>query len=164
MCHCRISQLPSACCWDPASLPGQGRGQLSPHLDEAIQSALVELGAAHDGPLVHHPCPHHVHGVGGDGPRQPTRETGTAHTKSGQHSPDHGLPLPQAQNTSHWTLSEAFSNEQELHCLLLPARGAAAGPGPPQDPAELRGGKFHVTKGSVPGPSPRRSLWDVGMD
>lgn len=102
---------------------------LSPHLDKAIQGALVELGAAHDGALVHHPRPHHVHGVGGDGPRQPAREAGTAEPKSGQGRPwMWPLPLRQAQNTSHWALARAFSNERELHYLLLPGKGAAAGP------------------------------------
>lgn len=84
-------------CWHLASLPRQGCAHLSPHLDEAIQSALVELRAAHDRPLVHHPRPHHIHGVGGDGPRQPTREAGTVHTKSGQ-----GQPEPTAGSSGHW--------------------------------------------------------------
>lgn len=68
-----------AWCWNLAGLPKPGIcPPLSPpYLHKAIQRALIELRAAHYCPLVHHPCPHHVHRVGGNGPSQPTRKTGT---------------------------------------------------------------------------------------
>lgn len=55
---------------------------VSPYLHKTIQSALIELHTAHYRSLVHHPCPHHIHRVGGNCPCQPTCKTGTRYTRT----------------------------------------------------------------------------------
>lgn len=49
-----------------------------PRLHHSVQGSFVH-GASRQDSLVHHPGPDHVHGVGGQRPRQATRETRTVH-------------------------------------------------------------------------------------
>jgi len=129
LCRCSISPLPPAACGAgirPAPPPPS-----PPYLHQAIQRALIELRAAHDRPLVHHPRPHHVHRVGGDGPSQPAGETGTTHSERGERSSsERGRPSTQAQESIfHWILRKAFSNPRWQHYLLPPRSQAEGEPG-----------------------------------
>lgn len=61
----------------PESLIESKEAFVLPRLHHSIQRPFVD-GASGQNPLVHHSCPDHVDGVGGQRPRQAAGETGAA--------------------------------------------------------------------------------------